>query len=111
METRKSYRVLLGILNLPAAGLIFTIALLLRGPFIDPTADPMGFARSVTASSFVPVWLAIMAGMVLEIPGCVALYLYLQRMPELAKPRTGRLAFVGMALSAVGISMALPLAG
>jgi hypothetical protein len=95
------------VLNLPVAGLIFTIFIWLRGPYVDPAVDPEGFARAATSQWFTFSWLAIMAGLVLLIFGYFSLYFYV----FLAERPLSRPAFVAMALAGAGIAASIPLGG
>jgi hypothetical protein len=98
-------RVRFVLLALPLAGVLFITGILGRGPSLDPSVDPDAFARSSVAAWASGAWLAILMGMVLEIPGVLALYLVL------ANGQRERLAFWGAVLSMLGIALVIPLIG
>jgi hypothetical protein len=93
------------LLALPLAGLLFTAGILGRGSSLDPSVAPAAFAESSAAAAAGGAWLAILVGMILEIPGLFALYLVL------AAGRRERVAFWGMLLSVLGIALVVPLIG
>jgi hypothetical protein len=105
MQPPTTPRVRLVLFALPLAGLLFSAGILGRGPSLDPSVDPAAFATSSVAAWANSAWLAILAGMVLELPGLFALYLVL------ANGQREHLAFWGAALSTVGVALVIPLIG
>jgi hypothetical protein len=93
----------LGVFALPCSGLLGTISILLPGVFINPSADPEGFAQA-SGSIGVGNMLGIVA-LVLWLVGIQALYSFLAGMS------VGRWALVALIFSFAGIAFFLPLAG
>ncbi len=96
-------RVRLGILALPASGLLGIISVLPPGVFINPAVDPQGFAQASNTNG-----LGNMIGivsLVLLLVGVQSLYLLLADTPA------DRWAFAGMILTIVGLGLFLPFAG
>ena len=103
LPSKRHVRFLL--LALPLAGLLFTAGILGRGPSLDPSVAPAAFAASSAAAQASSAWLAILLGMIAEIPGLFALYL------ALAAGRREQIAFWGMLLSVLGVILVVPLIG
>ena len=96
-------RVRLGILALPSSGFLGIVSVLPPGVFINPAADPLGFAR---ASGMVGFGNMIgIVSLVLLLVGVQSLY------SILADGSAGRWAFAGMILTIVGVGLFLPFAG
>ena len=92
-------RVRLGVLAFPVCGLLFVVVLLVRGPLIDPSVDPAGFAQATSSATFVVSNLGLLVSWVLLLFGFMALYAYL------ANTSVDDLAFAGMVLSLVGVAL------
>lgn len=105
MQTPIPSRIKLLLFGLPLAGVLFFAGALGRGPSLDPSVDPTAFAGAAVATGAMTAWLAIFAGMVVELPAFAALYIVL------ADSRHARVAFWGMVLSILGIALVLPLIG
>ncbi len=96
-------RVRLGILALPSSGVLGIVSVLPPGVFINPAADPLGFAQ---ASGMVGLGNMIgIVSLVLLLVGVQSLY------SILADGSAGRWAFAGMILTIVGVGLFLPFAG
>ena len=96
-------RVRLGILALPSSGAVGIVSVLPPGVFINPAADPAGFAR---ASGMVGLGNMIgIVSLVLLLVGVQSLY------SILTDGSAGRWAFAGMILTIVGVGLFLPFAG
>jgi hypothetical protein len=96
-------RVHFGILALPASGLVGIFSVLPPGVFINPAADPAGFAQ---ASSTVGLGNMIgIVSLVLLLVGVQSLY------STLVDGSASRLAFAGLILTIVGVGLFLPFAG
>jgi len=96
-------RVRLGILALPSSGFLGIVSVLPPGVFINPAADPLGFAQ---ASGMVGLGNIIgIVSLVLLLVGVQSLY------SILADGSAGRWAFAGMILTIVGVGLFLPFAG
>lgn len=104
MQTYQMAHIRWGLLALLVTGVLAGIHILLRGPFVDPTVSPSGFAQMVSQPNFTLAWLVITAGFVLELLGVLALYGYLSQTPS-------PLAFWGMVLSFVGLALVQTLVG
>ncbi|HET6765189.1 MAG TPA: hypothetical protein VFH27_15995 [Longimicrobiaceae bacterium] len=94
-----------GLLVLAAAGLVYTAAIVIRGPMPDPATQAGAFARFLVGPYTRFAWAAILGGGVLELIGLVALYAAIAR----SGPSTSALG--GWLLSTVGMAMALPIFG
>jgi hypothetical protein len=105
MQPPMTRRVRFVLFALPLAGLLFSAGIVGRGPSLEPSVDPAAFASSSVEAWASGAWLAILAGMVLELPGLFALYLVL------ANGQRERLAFWGVVLSIVGVALVVPLIG
>jgi len=96
-------RVRLGILALPSSGFLGIVSVLPPGVFINPAADPLGFAQ---ASGMVGLGNMIgIVSLVLLLVGVQSLY------SILVDGSSGRWAFAGMILTIVGVGLFLPFAG
>ena len=96
-------RVRLGILALPSSGVLGIVSVLPPGVFINPAADPLGFAQ---ASGMVGLGNMIgIVSLVLLLVGVQSLY------SILTDGSAGRWAFAGMILTIVGVGLFLPFAG
>ena len=96
-------RVRLGILALPSSGFLGIVSVLPPGVFINPAADPLGFAQ---ASGMVGLGNIIgIVSLVLLLVGVQSLY------SILTDGSAGRWAFAGMILTVVGVGLFLPFAG
>ncbi len=93
-----------GVLALPLSGLIGIVSIFLRGPFIDPSSNPLGFAQAAHSSYTIAGILGIVST-ILTLIGFVGLYLYL------ANSSVERSAFWGMVFSLVGSGIVLALIG
>ena len=105
MQSTTTARVQLLLSTLPLAGLLFATGVVGRGPSLDPSANPAGFAAAAVAANAAVAWFAILIGMIVEILGLCALYIVL------ADGRRERAAFWGLVLSVLGIALVLPLIG
>lgn len=94
-----------GLAALLLTALFAGIHVLLRGPFVDPTANASGFAQMVGGTNFTLAWIVISFGFTLELYGILALYAYL------SQSSAARLAFWGMILSFAGLSLVQTLVG
>ncbi len=96
-------RIRLGILALPASGLVGLFSVLPPGVFINPAVDPAGFAQ---ASSTIGLGNMIgIVSLVLLLVGVQSLY------SILVDESASRWAFAGMILTIVGVGLFLPFAG
>jgi hypothetical protein len=93
------------LLLIPIGGTLILLGVLLRGPSLDPGADPAAYARAISAALAPTGWLAIFLGMVVLLPGLLGVPLGLQDDAQ------GRRAVWGAALSVLGIALVLPLIG
>ncbi|MBI4200926.1 MAG: hypothetical protein HY531_01390 [Chloroflexi bacterium] len=98
-----------GLVILALSGLVFLVAIPVRGDFIDPGKDMQGFAASAVSGRFLVAWLAIGGGGVLELYGLAVLYSAMQGSTGAAWGQWGLpLAAFGTVLL-VGIAAALAL--
>ncbi len=96
-------RIRLGVLALPAAGLLSTIASLVPGVFINPAADPEGFAE---ASGWAGIGNMVgIVSAVLLLVGVWALYSFV------VGTSGDRWALFGVLLNFVGLGLFLPFIG
>src|SRR5437879_8162554 len=96
-------RVRLGILALPSSGFLGIVSVLPPGVFINPAADPLGFAQ---ASGMVGLGNMIgIVSLVLLLVGVQSIY------SILVDGSSGGWAFAVMILSIVGVGLFLPFAG
>ena len=72
MQTDIAFPTRLGLLTFLLAALLAGVHIVLRGPFVDPTADPAGFVQMVTGANFTLAWLVMAAGFTLDIFGVLA---------------------------------------
>jgi len=96
-------RIRLGILALPTAGALSTIASVVPGVFINPADDPEGFAK-------VSLWAGVgnmvgLVGAVFLLVGVWALYSFL------AETSGDRWALFGLLLNFVGLGLFMPFIG
>jgi hypothetical protein len=96
-------RVRLGILALPASGLVGIVSLLPPGVFINPALDPAGFAQA-SGTDGLGNMIGIVS-LVLLLVGVQSLY------SILVDGSASRWAFAGMILTIVGVGLFLPFAG
>ncbi|MDB4947720.1 MAG: hypothetical protein JWM27_369 [Gemmatimonadetes bacterium] len=95
-----------GVAVLAAAGVVFTVAILVRGPLVDVMTNPAGFAQAAFQQRTRLAWAGVLGGGVLEVLGLAALY------AAIARYHAGsRSARAGWALSTAGIALALTLFG
>ncbi|HTL35647.1 MAG TPA: DUF4386 family protein [Kofleriaceae bacterium] len=78
-----------------AAGVLIPAATLLRGPFVDPHADPAAFAAWVTSKTYMPAGILFIVGLFFQMFGVLGLY------QLLARGRSPRLAVTGTILTFV----------
>jgi hypothetical protein len=104
MDTPHSARIRFGVLALPIQSVLGIASVLIRGPFIDPAANPAGFAQAATSRFFLAAMLGT-AGVMLLSLSFLALYAYL------ADGTSERPAFFGMLFSLIGGWFTLPLIG
>lgn len=105
MNGNVTMRVRLGVLALFIAALLFGFNIVLRGPSVNPSVDPAGFANSATAGIFIPAWLLSLVATILAVFGLLALYTYF------AGGNLERWALMGMLLSVAGYVLIAPLFG
>jgi len=106
MQSQTTARLRIGLLTLPAGGLLGFVALLLRGAVPPlPSADPAVWTKAVTAALYAPAQYAYIIAYVLPYLGFWALYVYLKQ------SKFERLAFWGFMGAIVGTSLALPTLG
>ena len=96
-------RIRLGILALPSSGLLGIISNLVPGVWIDPSADPAGFARASAAIGLGNM-IGIPVGFLLPI-GSLALYLFLAGTP------VDKWALGGLLLMFAGMGLFMPFIG
>ncbi len=96
-------RIRLGMLALPASGLLGTISVLLPGVFINPAVDPQGFAQASGTNSL---------GNMLGIVSLVLLLVGVQALYSLLVGTSADIwALAGMILTLIGVGLFLPFAG
>jgi hypothetical protein len=93
-----------GLAVLAASGVVFTVAILVRGPMPQPT-DPAAFAQWAYGPYTRFAWAAILGGGVLELLGLTALY------AAIVRDRPSAAAQAGWVLSMAGMSLAMVLFG
>jgi hypothetical protein len=93
-----------GLAVLALSAVVFTVAILIRGPMPEPT-DPAVFAAWSRIPATRYAWAAILGGGVLELLGLAALYVAIAR----SGPSTSALG--GWVLSTAGLALVLPLFG
>lgn len=88
-----------------SSDLLFLLGILLRGASIDPAGNPDSYAAAILSRGAAAGWFLIFIGMVLEPLGLWALSLYLLERGQ------GKLAYWGMVLSVLGVTLVIPLIG
>lgn len=96
-------RVQYGSMVLIASGLLTFVGLIIRGPTIDPSIDPMGYAQG--AAAYTQAGFLLLPASVLQIIGVIVLYWYF------SDGRARALVTWALVLSVVGIALFLPFAG
>lgn len=104
MNLLNSSRIRLGILALPIQSILGIISISIRGPFIDPAANPSTFAQAASSTFFPAAILGAIGVMLLSL-SFLALYAYL------SDGTSEQPAFWGMIFSLVGGWFTLPLIG
>ena len=98
-------RIRLGAVAFLLSSLLIVIATILRGPFIDPSANHVGFAHWVVSATFFPAAVGFLLSLVLQIFGVITLYAFL------ASSSVERLALVGMILTVVTDALLIAVVG
>jgi hypothetical protein len=99
-------RIRLGMVALAVYGVLIAAAIVVRGPFVDPSESPEPFARGAGSPRFVAYSLGSTVAVFLGVYGFLALYAYLARGDrEVSRP-----AFRGLVLS-LGLVLLLPILG
>jgi hypothetical protein len=105
MPSYRPARIRLGGVAFLLSGLLIVIATILRGPFVDPSANPAGFAHWVTSPTFFPGAIFFLMSLVLQIFGIISLYAFL------ASGSLERLVLVGMILTIVTDALLIAVVG
>lgn len=105
MKTQYTSQIRLGLLTLPLWGLSAVVGILLRGPVVDASVNPQGFAQAATAPNYGIAWLIILVGQV------IALFGYMALAAVLAPTRSARAAWWGMVLTVAGSALFVSLIG
>ena len=105
MNTGNTNRIRLGALALVLGGVIAVVGEFMRGPLLDPSVNPAGFAQAAASSNWGAAWTLILLAATLSIFGTLAIYGYL------AGGRADGMAFWGMVLSLAGGALFLVFTG
>jgi hypothetical protein len=95
-----------GMAALAVYGVLIAAAIVLRGPFVDPSESPEPFARVAGSPRFIAYSLGSTLAVFLGVYGFLALYAYLAR----GDGAVSRPAFWGLVLS-LGLVLLLPILG
>jgi hypothetical protein len=98
-------RIRLGTLALVVGGVIAVVGEFMRGPLLDPSVNPAGFAQLAAAPNWGTAWTLILLAATLSLFGTLALY------GHLAGGKADSMAFWGVMLSLAGGALFLVFTG
>ena len=98
-------RIRIGVLALVLSGVLGVIGEFMRGPLLDPSVNPAGFAQAAASGNFGTAWVLILLSATLAMFGTLALY------GHLAGGRADGTAFWGLILSLAGGALFLVFTG